>query len=308
LVVVAALLFWSNLSSFIIPDDHALEQIARESHLTWKTRYNHIPGISKTYWDRWKAWRECGNGPDYVSFFSQDHRFRSSDRSNEDKVMYELFFRDLMTINGDTNAQNFTYLELGAFNGKSESNTRFYDLCLGWKGLLVEANPYTYQILVQNRPHAERLNFAPTCAVDSNPNTTVSFVAPPNVQTPVAAQVGTANAAEYANVVPVEVPCGSLTPVLRDYFGPVTFFSLDVEGAEPLVLQQLDLSQVVVDIFMVEHTNKYCKDKCESRDQTREILKNAGYHLFDKIVPRSDLFLRPASLFYEKALQKQAPV
>lgn len=222
--------------------------------------------------------------------------------------MYELFFRNSIDNNDPLAQKDYTYLELGAFNGKSESNTRFFDLCLNWKGLLVEANPYTYKILIQNRPHAERLNFAPTCAVDSNPNTTVSFVAPPNVQTPVAAQVGTANAAEYANAAPVQVPCGSLTPILRNYFGPVTFFSLDVEGAEPLVLQHLDLTQVDVDIFMVENTNKYCKEKCESRDQTRTILQAAGYHLFDKIVPRSDLFLRPTSSFYRIALQKHSPV
>jgi hypothetical protein len=44
-----------------------------------------------------------------------------------------------------------TYVELGAFQGRAESNSAFFDLCLGWKGLLIEGNPAHYSKLVQNR-------------------------------------------------------------------------------------------------------------------------------------------------------------
>jgi hypothetical protein len=56
-----------------------------------------------------------------------------------------------------------TYVELGAFQGRAESNSAFFDLCLGWKGLLIEGNPAHYSKLVQNRPHAHKMSFAPSC-------------------------------------------------------------------------------------------------------------------------------------------------
>ena len=52
--------------------------------------------------------------------------------------MYETFFKNHPGFNG-------TYLELGAYDGSQESNSRFFDLCLGWKGLLIKRNPKKYQ-------------------------------------------------------------------------------------------------------------------------------------------------------------------
>ena len=55
------------------------------------------------------------------------------------------------------------YVELGAFDGHEESNTRFFDECLHWDGLLIEGNPEIYRKLERNRPHAHRFFGAPSC-------------------------------------------------------------------------------------------------------------------------------------------------
>jgi hypothetical protein len=58
-----------------------------------------------------------------------------------------------------------TYIELGAYDGVQERNTRFFDGCLGWDGLLLEANPRIYQRTMGTRP-ALQLNkniFAIAC-------------------------------------------------------------------------------------------------------------------------------------------------
>ena len=40
------------------------------------------------------------------------------------------------------------FIESGALNGEKFSNTLLFELELGWKGLLVEANPEAYAILM----------------------------------------------------------------------------------------------------------------------------------------------------------------
>jgi hypothetical protein len=50
-----------------------------------------------------------------------------------------------------------TYIELGAFDGKTESNTIFFDKCLGWEGLLIEGQSDSYEKVILNRPHAVKL-------------------------------------------------------------------------------------------------------------------------------------------------------
>jgi len=105
----------------------------------------------------------------------------------------------------------------------------------------------------------------------------------------------------------VDVPCGSLTQVLNDVFprGHVAFFSLDVEGSEPVVLEQLHLSRVFVEIFMIENEHNLCRhdEPCASRDWFRQILQEAGYFGFtgDDLVIKSDVFVHPQS----QCLQQQ---
>ena len=44
------------------------------------------------------------------------------------------------------------FVELGGHDGIRASNTLFTERCRKWKGLLIEANPFSFQMLRQNRP------------------------------------------------------------------------------------------------------------------------------------------------------------
>ncbi len=48
-------------------------------------------------------------------------------------------------------------------SGVRESNSRFFDLCLGWQGLLVEPNKRIYERMEKLRPNAHHLGVAPSC-------------------------------------------------------------------------------------------------------------------------------------------------
>mmetsp|Transcript_890 Transcript_890/g.1976 ORF Transcript_890/g.1976 Transcript_890/m.1976 type:complete len:346 (-) Transcript_890:736-1773(-) len=242
---------------------------------------------------------ECGEGPDFKEFFAQENSHKVRSRLDEDKKLYEYFFKNKTTGSESSSSSSFTYLEIGAYDGKQESNSRFFDECLGWDGLLVEANPTMYQGLVQNRPHAHRVSLAASCSMEqAERNVTVGFI---DAIFTNAAQVDTVNAHAYEKrpKPPVQVPCGPLTPILLDLFdgGRVTLFSLDVEGAEPMVLQSIDFDKVFIDIFMVENYNVFCREECPSRDKFRRILESKGYERRTGKIPNSDLFVHRDSRF-----------
>ena len=44
--------------------------------------------------------------------------------------------------------RNGVFIELGGFEGILGSNSFFFERCLNWTGLVVEANPFSYSILV----------------------------------------------------------------------------------------------------------------------------------------------------------------
>mmetsp|Transcript_15642 Transcript_15642/g.29500 ORF Transcript_15642/g.29500 Transcript_15642/m.29500 type:complete len:337 (+) Transcript_15642:51-1061(+) len=233
---------------------------------------------------------DCGIGPTYDKYFSLDSLNRS--RFHEDRKLYERFFAKHM------HDENFkgTYVELGAFDGVRESNTRFFDECLGWDGLLIEGNPYMYEKLVGNRPNSHRLSYAPSCV---NTGETVEFYA---------ASFTNAGLTDHVKVIKnnkkIKVPCGPLGPILEKMFpdGHVTFFSLDVEGAEKLVLDTIDFEKIRVDIFMIEVENGLCKgdQDCEVRNQVRELMKAAGYKRKLNVVQMSDVFVHPDSPYVDE--------
>jgi hypothetical protein len=61
------------------------------------------------------------------------------------------------------------------------------------------------------------------------------------------------------HVPQVAVPCGPLTPVLIDIFGSerISFFSLDVEGAQVMVLYTLGFSKVHIDVLMINQSRRH---------------------------------------------------
>ena len=56
----------------------------------------------------------------------------------------------------------------------------------------------------------------------------------------------------------------------------IHLFSLDVEGSEPSVLENIDFKKVYIEIIIVEVFNAMCNRYCKSRDQTRAIMGKEG--------------------------------
>jgi hypothetical protein len=268
------------------------------------SRYGYQPPEPRNAGERQAAADFCGPGPTYASYWNQPTVDGTTHRSvnNEDKTIFEQYILPLSIPNG-------TYVEVGAYNGLTASNSRFFDLCLGWNGILVEANsnPHAFPQLVANRPYAHRFNMAASCDDNGYTRTTVGFHTTKEMNS---AQADVNSA--YKGVTHVDyalVACGSLTPLLLDLFpkGRVTFFSLDVEGAEAKVVKALDFDKVFIELMIVSNANDFCPQEpaeCESRNEYRSIMANAGYKLItnDVTVANSDLFIHPRSIFMKLIL------
>ncbi|GFH52558.1 hypothetical protein CTEN210_09034 [Chaetoceros tenuissimus] len=269
----------------------------------YKSRYNYQ--APESYPNQRQRGETCGEYPSYTSYFNLTGTKERS-ANNEDLTLYRTLF-----LNEDGPPIRGSMLEIGAFNGITESNSRFFDTCLGWDTLLIEGNPNVFKDLVGNRPQAHRFNFAPTCTLEEEAqNKTIQF--DNTIFTNAGLADGSVETAYTKNRVkePVIVPCGHLTNVLLDVFpqGHITLFSLDVEGSEPLVLNQIDFDQVFIELFMIENFNGFCKlgQECESRNQFRKIMQDNGYERFSNNIQKSDLFIHPKSSYLQRVQKHES--
>lgn len=281
-------------------EQHDFISRSRLHRLTrYKNRYNYTPPA--THFTNATNKRDlCGTFPNFETYFKRSKYNRSD--NDEDKDLYNIFFKESYNKFDDGfHHGRHTIVELGAFDGITESNSRFFEECLGWDALLIEGMPVSFQRLVKNRPRAHRMHFAPTCSTEEDAlNATVKF--DNYVWTNAGLDTVVTAFTNKTARKPVDVPCGSLTEVLLDIFphGHVTIFSLDVEGSEPLVLQNIDFGRIFIEIMIIEHFNSFCPKSryCQSRDEFRKIMDENGYIRFTRGVKKSDLYIHHSSTHY----------
>lgn len=154
------------------------------------------------------------------------------------------------------------FVELGAFDGERLSNTYLLEACFNWTGLLIEAQPTNAQkLLASGRKAVKRHS-----AVCDPPGTVL--------MTPkggdVAGQVGAMSTSYLrnwgrmngmhtevgrvrSNSSMLPVPCSPLRSLMADagfLTGGAHFLSLDVEGAEEIVIRTVDPARFQV--IMIE--------------------------------------------------------
>ena len=275
-----------------------LERIAM-----YKERYKYQPPAP--YTNHTARDTLCGVSPDYTTYFT-DGTIKYRSRHSEDKTIYEIFFKE--NAENDISPIKGTVVEMGAHNGLQESNSHFYDICLGWETLLVEGNAILWEKLIANRPRTHRFSYAPSCSEeDELMNKTVKF--DKTIWTNGGLADGSVTTAYTGNNITgtIDVPCGSLTKVLKDILnGHVSFFSLDVEGAEPAIVQNIDFDKVFIEIMMIETENNFCErgKPCATRTAFRKTMEEEGYFMFENMIKASDVFIHPLSKHLNTAKRK----
>jgi FkbM family methyltransferase len=158
--------------------------------------------------------------------------------------------------------KNGFFVEAGGNDGLTQSNTAYFELYLGWRGLLIEPIPNLAILCRANRPRA----LVEQCAlVPAGFNKSTVSMTYCNLMSLVDGAMGSRDAdEEYIvrgkqflshedGVYSVEVPGRTLTDVLAAWeVKNVDFLSLDVEGFEARALAGLDFARYAPTWILVE--------------------------------------------------------
>ena len=156
-----------------------------------------------------------------------------------------------------------TFVELGALDGVQLSNTFMLERCFNWSGLLIEANPDNFKQLKRSGRQLSNFVHSAICSADTQPPTVRMTIDGGNV----AHQVSKMNASAALPLCTtklearraircqpptIDVPCAPLRRLMSEagLRRQVDFLSLDVEGAELIVLNTIAPS--VFKFIMVE--------------------------------------------------------
>jgi FkbM family methyltransferase len=188
------------------------------------------------------------------------------------------------------------FIEAGANDGQTQSNTLYFERYLGWKGLLVEPVPALAALCRKNRPDCHVANLAlvplgqPPGEVEMWSCGLMSFVDGSfKTAAEASSHLESSQACDQPNPERVKVPTSSLSALLDEYKMPrVDLLSLDVEGFEAPVLQGIDFQRHFIDFILVE---------ARYRTEVEEVLL-PHYALVGELTPRDLLFRKkPAGKF-----------
>jgi FkbM family methyltransferase len=185
------------------------------------------------------------------------------------------------------------FVELGANDGRFQSNTLYYEQTRGWRGVLVEPAPKLYQQCRENRSPADFIVNA-ACVSFTYPNETVQLIysnamsvalhVESDLGDPGAhAELGRQFLRPEETVFNFQAPARTLNSILFEADAPrrIDFLSLDVEGAEIEVLKGVDHKTFRFRYMLIE---------CRDIDRLNEYLKAADYSLLEKFNEHDYLF------------------
>jgi len=154
------------------------------------------------------------------------------------------------------------FLECGAADGETLSNTLLLEMKYNWTGVLIEANPSTYLGIRERHRNVYSLNVC--LSPSSHPQSLKFTVVEDNLRSKLG-EVGQGD---------VKVTqCLPLYTVLLAIGNPtVHYLSLDVEGVEHSVLSSVPWDKVDIKVLTVETSHS-------SRPALKELMVNAGYRV-----------------------------
>ncbi|XP_059482931.1 protein Star-like [Neocloeon triangulifer] len=172
------------------------------------------------------------------------------------------------------NKTNGYFVECGAYDGETYSNTLGLEKNFNWTGLLIEGAPKNIDVMLKKK---RRAWIAPTCLSTKRKSMTVTFNDNINGGKIVDAVNGSIpQSKEGVNVDVFCVPFNTYMKVLD--IKHIDYFSLDVEGHEYEILQTIDFKKVKIDVMVVEHFLAGNKS-----DGILRIMKENGFSLVKKM-------------------------
>ena len=185
------------------------------------------------------------------------------------------------------NFNNGFFIEAGANDGISQSNTALYEFNYGWRGLLIEPNFIKYQQCKQNRINSIVENYALVSNSYNKLEIEGNF-AKADYEGSLTAMVYDKGDWVDDNLLKekekikdelISVPAITLTKLLDKHnIQKIDFISLDVEGYEISVLNGLDFKKFTPSFIMIETTTYE-----ERKNFIIEYMKNKNYRVIEQL-------------------------
>ena len=214
-----------------------------------------------------------------LSFFYQYFYFnilnRYSCRGNIDKILQDII---------NLKKEGF-FLEVGAYNGFSESVSLRFEKDLKWRGLLIEPNPVHFKYLKRNRPRNICLNsiclskdFLNKKLYIKNLNQ-MSYIVDDEDKSyfnhyPVEKIQNLAKETYSGNFEKISCKVETLQDIFKNYdIKKIDLAIIDVEGSEMELLKGIEFSEVDIEYFCIETYNFIELDTFMKRKNYRFIKK-----------------------------------
>ncbi|XP_026822819.1 uncharacterized protein LOC113560896 [Rhopalosiphum maidis] len=190
------------------------------------------------------------------------------------------------------------FIECGALDGETRSNTLYFERYYGWTGLLIEADPLNFAKMLKK---GRRAYLSPSCLSINPYPEIVSFLQRSNMgriaYDDVVEDLVGLNDIGKKNLPMVNVQCFPFyTYLLALNITVIDYFSLDVEGSELNVLKTIPFDKIDIRTLSVEFFHVK-----EGDDGIRTFLENKGYIVTGKVTRQDRLandyiFAKPSVL------------
>jgi hypothetical protein len=192
--------------------------------------------------------------------------------------------------------ENGFFIESGAFDGETLSNSLFFEKSRNWTGLLVEANPANFQSLLGKNRRAYKVNscVSPTRAHMVIPMHLAGIISGLDQYMGEAHQRRIESTLGNKTADTVAVECFPVFAILQAIgVTHVDYFSLDVEGSELGVLQSLPLDKITVDVFSIEYLSSDYQATMEKLNAIKKLLVHRhGYTVIREVPGEEDVILK----------------
>lgn len=188
---------------------------------------------------------------------------------------------------------NGFYVELGANDGETQSNSYYFELKRGWKGVLVEPSPHKFLACVKLRGKNNAV-FCNACVGFEYPDKFVEIKYADLMSVSSGLNLDLQDVSGHVEAAQKFMKSGetgfsfgaeakTLNAILDESKAPpvIDFLSLDVEGAELEVLRGLDFGK---------HKFKFILVECRSFEGVEEFLNRNGFSCVEKLSHHDYLF------------------
>lgn len=199
----------------------------------------------------------------------------------QDKFLNENYF---------FNKRDGIFIEIGAHDGITHSNTYFFEKTLGWSGICIEPMPNIFEALKKNRS-CVCLN----CCI-YNQEKSVPFIFVEGEANMLSGILNTYHAKHLLRLKTeiiknggsykvIDVPAYTLNTILNQYnFKKIDYLSLDTEGSELEILQSIDFDQFHIYCISVE--NNY------DDSRIRFFLESKGFKFIKFLWDQDEIYIK----------------